>query len=558
VRAERFLQAEVFDASNPSALVRLQRGFRRDAWHRLAVTIAPRRKTSLRGEGPSFDEAVGGHTDELLLDFVFNAIGAVPQEQALQLKSGVRLPVGGSASVEFDFRLLPGIAEVRIELEVRVGQRTIQPATLVGPAADDPAVLPRASEIRFLRGRPLAQPAFAASRASLDGVISVGGASGDPVVTTVGTGRAPHLIDTAKLRPATLAFEQLLDSIVTDERTIPRRLDDESVRDGLYKLALRGAQLYDAVGRQIVRALGADASRIQLLLRSESVVLPLELVYDLPAPARGATVCANWKRALKMGFCNPEHHGTAPDGNAAVICPSGFWAVSKLIERQLAPEALFTNDRASFDVAAQSEPSTTGDSLPLLRGAVYAASGRVEEKNSIRLAKTLARAVSGSKTATSWQQWRREIKRTRASLLVLLSHTINDDTGWALQIGDSDNLYVAQVTERYVSTAKLPLIALLLGCETAENPEEFQSFVARFRSKGASLVIGTVCGVLGNRAPVVAAEIVRHLAAAAARQRPTTAGAVIQQVRRTLLEKGELTALALATYGDIDWKITSA
>jgi hypothetical protein len=99
------------------------------------------------------------------------------------------------------------------------------------------------------------------------------------------------------------------------------------------------------------------------------------------------------------------------------------------------------------------------------------------------------------------------------------------------------------------------LIALLLGCETTVN-DEFQSFVARFRSHGAPLVIGTVCGVLADRAPRVAGEIIRQFATAADRAKPKTAGVVMQDVRRKLLSRGELTALALAVYGDLDWRIT--
>ena len=555
---ERVLQAEVSDTSDAAAPVPLRRGFRRGAWHRLVVTIGPEQATALPGVGPTFDEVLGPQEQDLLLDFVFNAIGAVPPDQALQLKDKVRLPVGGSAEVSFDFQLLSTLDEVRIELEVRMGQRTIQPATLVGPAADDPSTLPEASAIRLLRGRPLAHLSSAAARPPLDGVVSVGGGPATPApVATVAQSDRISFFDTTRLKDATRGLELLLDTIVTDDRTVTQSLEDDAAQQGLFKLALRGAQLYEAVGAQIAEALGSDASRVQLLLRNDSVVMPLELAYDLGAPARGATLCPNWKKALASGTCDPTFHPTADDGNAAVVCPSGFWAISKIIERQLAPESLFSEAASSFDVAAHAELTPASDSLPLLDGAVLAASDRVPRPEFKALRETLEHTVGRSACATSWSGWRRGIKRTQASLLVLLSHTVKDDTGWALQIGKADNLYVAQVNAQYVSTAEPPrLIALLLGCETVENPEELQSFVARFRSNGASLVIGTVCGVLGERAPRVAEEIVRQLAAAAGSSSANTAGVVMQDVRRTLLARGELTALALAAYGDVDWRIT--
>lgn len=555
---DRVLQAEVADATDAAAPVALRRGFRRGAWHRLTVSIGPEKTTALPGEGPTFEEVFGEQQADLLLDFVFNATGAVPPDQALQLKDKVRLPVGRSAEVSFDFQLLPALDEVRIQLEVRMGQRVIQPAVLTGPAADDPATLPSGSAIRLFRGTPLALPSSAAVRDPLDGVVSVGGtrADGAPLATVARSGEI-SFFDTTGLRDAVHGLELLLDSIVTDDRATPESLADDQAQAGLFKLALRGAQLYDAVGAEIVRTLGGAAERIQLLLRDDSVVMPLELVYDLGAPARGAILCSNWKKALSSGACDQSFHPSADDGNAAVVCPSGFWAVTKTIERQVAPESLFSEAASSFDVAARTEMAGPGDPLPVLKGAVLAASDRVAGADVERLARVIGDRVGRSATAATWSGWRRGVKRTHASLLVLLSHTVRDDTGWALQIGEAENLYVAQVNAAYVSTADPPrLIALLLGCETVENPEELQSFVARFRAGGASLVVGTVCGVLGDRAPGVAEELVRRFATAAGRTRPQTAGAVIQDARRALLARGELTALALAAYGDIDWRIT--
>jgi hypothetical protein len=433
---ERFLQAEVFDTSESDTPVRLSRGFRRGAWHSLVVYVGPERTTALPSQGPSFDAVFGPQEGDLLLEFAFIATGFVHEDHELQFEK-VRLPVGGSAEAAFDFQLLPELDEVRIELEVRVHGRVIQPATLVGLGADDPATLPDYAVIRLLRGRPIANPDSAQSRAPLDGAVSVLGARSDasPVATVIAQDRI-HYLNTNALKDATRRFEKLLDSIVTD-RDAPRSLADQPAVRQLFQLAVRGAQLYDAVGAEIVKTLGTKASRIQLLLRDDSVTIPLELAYDLGAPASRATICSNWKAALAHGECDSRFHPKAADGNLAVVCPAGFWALSKTIERQVASPSLFTEHASSFDAAARAELSSESDDLPLRGGAVFAASDLVPRTEFRRLCKTLNTRVGLATCTSSWSDWRRGIESVN-SILVLLSHTVRDDTGWALQVGPVD------------------------------------------------------------------------------------------------------------------------
>jgi hypothetical protein len=546
--------------TDSQAPVLLERGFRSGAWHRLDVAIAPPLEGAVASEGPSFDDALGRQLEDLHLTIVFNGVGAVPADQALQQQS-VRLPVGGSAEARFEFQVLNDVEDVRIELEVRHGQRTIQPAVLTGRVAADPFRLPAEERIRLLRGQPLAHPSTLATRPAFAGVVSVGAATDGGARATVGDDRAIAYFDTTDLAAASDGVEELLARIIMETDKPPGTLDHPESIHGLYGLALRGVQLNRVLGAPIVKSLGAETSRIQLLLKTESEMMPLELVYDLAAPAQGAGLCRNWKKALRSGRCDPSFHPQAPDGNAAVVCPSGFWGISKLIERQLAPEDFFSEDAAAFDVAARSEPTETADVLPVLKAALFAASTRVVQGDITRLCKSIRGRVPKTSCVTSWEEWCDGIaSEPSPSLLVLLTHTVVDGVGRALELGDHDIRYTEQVGPSYVNAADPPrLVVLLLGCETADNPRELQSFVAQFRRHGASLVVGTICSVLGSRAPRVAGEIVRHLSRAANRKmRPTTAGLVLQAVRRDLLARGELTALALVAYGDVDWRLSRA
>ena len=509
-------------------------------------------------EGPSIDDALGPQAKDLLLTIVFDGLGAVPQDQALRLQS-IRLPVGGSAQTSFEFQLLDDVDEVQIRLEVRDGQRTIQPAVLTGRAADDPSRLPADEGIRLLRGGPLAHPSALGRRSSFDGVVSVS-ATEAGAHATVGDDNAIEFFDASRLAAATDGIRELLTGIVTESDKAPGTLDDPEAVKGLYALALRGVQLNEVLGAPIIKTLGAGMSRIQLLLKTESEVVPLELVYDLPAPAKDAGLCENWKKALRDGACDPQFHPTASDGNAAVICPSGFWGISKLIERQCAPQNLFTDHAAAFDVAARCEMTQTDDVLPVLRAALFGASNRVEPEDITRLCKSIRGKVPNTQCVTSWDKWCEGVaSEPSPSLLVLLTHTVVDEVGRGLELGEDDTRYTKQVSASYVTADDPPrLVVLLLGCDTADSSSELQSFVAQFRLQKASLVVGTICTVLGKRAPRVAGEIIRHLSRSADRKRPTTAGAVLQAVRRDLLARGELTALALVAYGDVDWRLIRA
>lgn len=547
----RVLQARVDDLSDAGAPVPLERGFRAGGLHRFHVAIAPRRVGWLGVDGESFDDALGPQREALVLTVVLNAVGSAPPAQALQ-QTQLLLAVGRPAETAFDFELLPDLAEARIELEVRAGQRTIQAATLRGPVASDPAALPAAARIELLLGPKLAHDDALPGRAPFHAAISAG-----PTGVTACSASALVKLDTSRLDAAARALEEFLADQITADAATAGSLDDPAALETLYGLAVRGGQLYDAIGAEIETRLGRDLSRVQLLLRTETQLLPLELVYDLPAPGPGAALCTNWRKALSTGRCADRFHARAADGNAACVCPSGFWGVSKVIERQLAPDGTFSTDDAAFDTAVGAEATPDADALELLGGGLLAASALVRPPDVERVCKSL-RATSGrSRCVTSWREWVETVDEVSPTLLVLLSHTVEDEVvGRALEIGRDDRRAVRQITESYVSRLAAPrLLVLLLGCETAESARELQSFVARFRLRGASLVVGTVASVGAERAPRVAAQLVRALARAARRKRPTTAGEVLLAVRRDLVRRGELTALALVAYGDADWRL---
>ena len=307
----------------------------------------------------------------------------------------------------------------------------------------------------------------------------------------------------------------------------------------------------------------------------------MELVYDLPSPASTAGLCAAWRSALETGTCDPANHPDDGTGLATVVCPSGFWALSKVIERQVVDRGNALVDLLGKDFAVRAEPGSGRRHLPRMGGALLAASSRVDLVTPGRIDGVLASLKAldaGSLRADGWADWVRAVATLRPSLLVLLSHTARDQGSLALEIGDSDRRLVAQITPSVVRGAPddAPVV-LLLGCDTALAHRELQGFVAQFRDNGAALVVGTVAAVLGEHAAPVAERLATALheagrAGAGAAHGDggadgaahgdgatdgdgATFGVVMRDLRRRILADGELMALCLTSYGDADWRL---
>src|SRR6185503_1206571 len=107
---------------------------------------------------------------------------------------------------------------------------------------------------------------------------------------------------------------------------------------------------------------------------------------------------------------------------------SGFWSVSKVIERQILEEVT-AQDLQHKDFGIRAEPSDQRPSLALPSAALFAWSEILDNAvsgTSKRLLKALARTTGKADPAESWQQWAQRIDQGRPELLVLLSHTVED------------------------------------------------------------------------------------------------------------------------------------
>jgi len=75
--------------------------------------------------------------------------------------------------------------------------------------------------------------------------------------------------------------------------------------------------------------------------------------------------------------------------------------------------------------------------------------------------------------------------------------------------------------------------------------------VARFKKKGAALVIGTLSPIRGRHAT----RFVKGFLAALQSRKGVAFGDVLLAAKRAMLAQGDPFALTLIAYGDADWRL---
>jgi hypothetical protein len=240
-----------------------------------------------------------------------------------------------------------------------------------------------------------------------------------------------------------------------------------------------------------------------------------------------------------------------------VVCPSGFWGISKVIERQIIKD-LTNEEMRKSDFGVRAEPSVARPSLPRIGSALFAWSyilNNAVPETSADVLKSLEQVTrKRAASVETWLDWVKTIDEDQPELLVLLSHTVEG----ALEIGPANSgeiATLAHINSKFVKKlAQEAPIVFLLGCETGVADDKLVSFVGRFRDQGAAVVIGTITPVLGERSAAVVKAVVAKLAQK--RAQPVRFGELMRDARRDLLSRGELTALCATSFGDASWLVS--
>ena len=278
------------DAAEPGQPMTI--AFRAGAVHEIAVAVGPNQEGAIAAVGGRpFDEELGPVADmeELTVTFLAPSI-------SMQQSGSIFLPrTGTSRRVTFAVKLPAGLERFDAEIRVHHKNRTVQMARLSGLVVPDPAQAPPGSRIELEVATIVPENVDLATRAGADAGI-VRTAAG----TTAVAGEDFLGFDDDRLARVVREGNLLdvLTGLATSDASRQRKLEDAV--DDLRALVYQGCELYPVIGEPLVESLAdRPLDRLEVLVDERSDFFPLELVYDLPAPAKDATLCPGWKTALR-------------------------------------------------------------------------------------------------------------------------------------------------------------------------------------------------------------------------------------------------------------------
>lgn len=310
-------------------------------------------------------------------------------------------------------------------------------------------------------------------------------------------------------------------------------------------IELRKQLMLHSLERQETRI--GNAEYIQLVTVHDGPTLPLEFIYDFKAPDPDAPICPSWAGGATEARCPAE----CGSNTRHVICPRGFWGISKVIERhQISGE----HAQWGHEFFLQTEPDRVTDSIQLGNKFLLATSHLLnDEANNIKQ-RMHALGASHALHAQDWASWESLVKEQNPRLILCLAHVDDRTINHRLEI-NNHYLESAGIDREHVAPApdgKPPLI-LLLGCDTANAGRDYSQHVINFRAVGAAIVVTTKCVVDANQAAdaalILASELFEN-------RGKITLGECMRDFRRKALADNLLLALGVVAYGDADWHIT--
>jgi len=298
----------------------------------------------------------------------------------------------------------------------------------------------------------------------------------------------------------------------------------------------------------------ADEDHIRVVSVVNSVVMPLELLYNGPNPDIDADLCDGWQSALSSTVdavcpsCGPDL------SDASIVCPLQFWSMSKVLEHHGPSMA---NTAHPFSAQALTGTHQTSGINPFA-SALIAGSNKIASGVDSPIADLAAMAaddiVDETTVVKDWAQWTEAIERRDPSLLIAMAH---QDVATnelipvpSLEIGGIPETIFDQTHVRpsHNEDGAGPVM-ILLGCNTAVDPgNSIASFASRFKGQGAATVISSLGEVIASQA-APSAEILLRAMKAAFDTPGATIGDALLHTRRQLLADNKLLGLMLVMHG---------
>jgi len=139
-------------------------------------------------------------------------------------------------------------------------------------------------------------------------------------------------------------------------------------------------------------------------------------------------------------------------------------------------------------------------------------------------------------------------------VLLSLPHTDKLEGLPALEIGKQSIREVAAMTSEYILApgSDVGPLVILLGCSTAAEDIPWQSAVAAFRRRGASVVVGTLVETLGRQTGPMARHLTDRIWGAK-KAKGGTIGDVFRDLRRRSVLSGATLGMSLVAFGQAGW-----
>nr|WP_315220533.1 hypothetical protein [uncultured Duganella sp.] len=553
-RAERFLQQQSFvlpdgDATPARPRVSATHGFLVGKAAEVDLRIGPQEE-SWQGLPDAFDDA------DLFLDRDAASLTVwltEPEQLAAPVSAKLALPRDG-ASAPCTLRFTPrrlGRFEGRVT--VLHHGRVLQTALLTARVIERKGLFPIARPPRLERITPVRHNlGDVRDRRYFDlAIVENHSLAGAPRTVALSPDRA-WIADASALIDHLGEISESLTEVAQSAADFADGIEGDAGKRVLIDLARSGSYLHDLLmDEQLERpdnnAFMAGKEFIQIVsMRSET--LPLEFVYDFPAPRKDAALCAHWRDAVSAGQCDAGCGG----GTRERVCPMGFWSVSKVIERH---QLSYEHRADGKEYFLQSEPTRQSDAITVGGPVVFSGSSRIKA-DALAKVRAALMAVPGVEPVLvrTWEQWASEVAARNPGLILSMPHTDGTGRNVSLEISEQ-TIESIDLTDDHVCPrpAGRPPIVVLLGCDVAAPTEAFSRHVAVFNRKGAAVVLATVATVASSHAAEVAALLATELLKE--RAHPFRLGEAIRAVKRQSLLNNLIMPLCVVAYGDADWRI---
>ncbi len=403
-----------------------------------------------------------------------------------------------------------------------------------------------------------------------DAAITLNDHNGPLMAVTTAAGqeiRTPTNLDESRKKMTGLLKEAIDDPDAFGSLTSPK------YEDLLVNLAEMGSSLRDRLFTGSATAVAPDiyaelkaAKRISIFSAVPTHVLPLEFIYEpkyRPPMGQQGSICPRAAKAL----ANPDASidelrkgcskfgGSACETSDAIVCPLGFWGLSKVIERHANRKERIDIARDYAISASPSDARGTVDVSRLLAAATSKADAN-PEKAWTAARKTLSDAFGEDMIVhKTWPAIQSELITDEGppGLMVLLPHVEKDRRGvTSLDLGEGPSLAVHQVSAQLEDLNPKPPLVLLLGCATGAGENPTEEFPGGFLDAGAAAVLATMTLVRGRFVAEIAETASLLTRDLIAKEGRTTLGETVLHLRQRLLASNPF-VLTLTAYGDADW-----